>query len=198
MNEDQQKALVADFLGRYGLKTTAIVEGSAKTPDFDVSVNGTRKFYCELKSLDDTWLDEQLAKAPPGAIAGGARNDPVFNRVSKSIERACKQFEAINPDCEHPNVLAILNFDDISDEFDLLAVLTGNFYADDGSTHPIYKKFSEGRVKQKKDTIDLYIWIQVTKNNPLFSFFYNTDSQHFEALCDSFNCTPSEIKRVYS
>lgn len=91
----------------------------------------------------------------------------------------------------------MLNFDRNSDAMDLMSVLTGNFYSDTGGVHPIYKQFSEGRLKQKKDIIDLYIWIQIDNNKPLFEFCYNTDSQHFETLCESFNYIPSEIKRVY-
>lgn len=63
MNENQQKTLVIDFLSNYGLKADHIPEGKEKTPDFKVYKNDDLKFYCELKSLNDPWLDEKLEDA---------------------------------------------------------------------------------------------------------------------------------------
>jgi hypothetical protein len=49
---------------------------------------------------------------------------------------------------------AYINHDVNCDFFDLIAILTGNFYSDDGSSHPIYKKYSDGRIKDEKNRIN--------------------------------------------
>src|SRR5205814_6233004 len=103
-------------------------------------------------------LDAQLAGAPSGELVGGASNDPTFNRLTKDIHEAVKQFDAVNKDRKLPNVLALVNHDDMCDFDDLLAILTGNFYADDGTVHPIYAKFSHGRIKDEKSTVHLFVW----------------------------------------
>ena len=40
---------------------------------------------------------------------------------------------------------------------DLLGVLTGMFFADDGSRHAIFTKYSEGRIRDTRNAIDLYV-----------------------------------------
>lgn len=82
---------------------------ACKTPDFRISRNGEFLFYCEVKSSPaDKWPDEQLNDTPC-KLAKGARNDPIFNRLTTDIYEAVKQFDAVNIDQKHPNVLALVN-----------------------------------------------------------------------------------------
>jgi hypothetical protein len=100
----------------------------SKTPDFRVSKGDDSVFYCEVKtSKKDSWLDEQMKKKRVGCIAGGLRNDPIYNRFTDDIHTAVKQFDAVNPDQEYPNVLALVNHDQNCGFLDLVAVITGNF-----------------------------------------------------------------------
>ncbi len=194
MNENEQKNLISDFfLEKHHLTTERIPEGNSKTPDLKVFKDHEFAFYCEIKSLNDPWLDEELAKTLPLTLVGGSRPDPTFNRVSSAITRAAKQLMAANPEREKPNVLALINFDDASDEQDLLAVLTGNFYADNGSIHPIYKNYSEGRIKELKPLFDLFIWVQIESGKkPLYRLYFNHGSSHLEKIASFFNYQPSE------
>lgn len=99
---------------------------AGKTPDFRVFRNGEFLFYCEVKSSpEDRWLDEHLNNAAPGELVGGLRNDPIFNRLTSDIHGAVKQFDAINKDQKHPNILALVNHDDTCGFNDLLGILTG-------------------------------------------------------------------------
>jgi hypothetical protein len=52
---------------------------------------------------------------------------------------------------------------------DLLAVLTGNFYATDGTAHPIYRQYSQGRIKDEKNRIDLFIWLDDYNRSAFYS-----------------------------
>ena len=40
-----------------------------------------------------------------------------------------------------------------------MSVLTGNFHAEGGGVEPIYEEISEGRIREEKLTIDLYVWL---------------------------------------
>jgi hypothetical protein len=51
---------------------------------------------------------------------------------------------------------------------DLIAVVTGNAYTEDGDILPIYKQFSEGRAKHTIAKIDLFIWLDDFKPERLF------------------------------
>lgn len=170
---------------------------AGKTPDFRVFRNGEFLFYCEVKSSpEDRWLDEQLNRAAPGELAGGARNDPIFNRLTKDIHEAVKQFDAVNKDQRYPNILALVNHDDMCGFNDLLGILTGNFYANDGTAHPIYRQFSHGRIKDKKGAVHLFIWLDDHKPDRLL--FSQTEETHHEALCIAFGVKQNEIKQISS
>lgn len=124
-----------------------------KTPDFRVFKGAELVLYCEAKHIQqDEWLNKQLNNAQPLQFVGGARPDPVFNRLTDRIHEAAKQFNAVNPDRFLPNVLVFTNSDHQCGFFDLIAVLTGNFYAESGAVEPIYKQYSEGRIRLQSAT----------------------------------------------
>ncbi len=197
MNSEQ---IVKDFLSGYGLHSEKFDKsklGIGKSPDYQVYSNGKLTFYCEVKNAQkDTWLDEKLAKATPGEIVGGLRKDPVFNRLSAHIHKARKQFDAVNKDEKLPNVLAFYNEDEQSGFLDLLAVTTGNFFAEGGAVFPIYKNFSEGRIKADIVKIHLFIWIDAHKPH---RFLFNTiNSKYQNELCSIFEFDPKKLELVHS
>lgn len=172
--------------------------GKTKTPDFRVYRNSDLVFYCESKHVQrDFWLEEQLHTAAPLQIVGGARPDPIFNRLATHIHEAAKQFRAVNPNQDFPNVLIFTNSDEQCGFADLVAVLTGNFYAEGGAVEPIYAQYSEGRIKDEKHTIDLYVWLNDSKgSNQKGSWFFNERSRHYATLCSFFGTDPRRhIKR---
>jgi hypothetical protein len=93
--------------------------------------------------------------------SGGLRHDPIYNRLADRIHEAAKELHAVNLDHEFPNVLIFTNSDTHCGFTDLLGVLTGNFYAEGGTIEPIYKEISEGRIREEKPTIDLYVQLQL-------------------------------------
>ena len=197
---DEEEAKVEQYLLDRGLSCSRFSKQEmrkSKTPDFRVSKNDEFAFFCEVKtSKNDSWLNEQLIKIRVGYITGGLRNDPIFNRLTDDIYKAVKQFDAVNPKQEFPNVLAIVNRDENCGFLDLLADLTGNFYADDGSVHPIYARFSEGRIKEKKEKIHLYIWIDEFRPDRLF--FFQTNEAHHLKLCELFGVNADDIRQINS
>lgn len=167
----------------------------SKTPDYRVFKGDRLAFFCEVKTVSpDEWLDQQLKVAPSGSIVGGARKDPIFNRLSNKIHEAVQQFDAVNPDLEYPNVLAFVNHDNMCGFLDLVAVTTGFFLAEGGGRYPIYLQFSEGRIKKEKFRIHLYIWKDEFKG---VSYLFNTFAkEHFNNLCGHFGVYPESIKNI--
>src|SRR5262249_25915483 len=150
-----------------------------KTPDFRVFKDKEFAFFCEVKSvIPDNWL-------------GGSRSDPTYNRLTSDIEYAVKQFGAVNPDQEYPNVMAIVNQDIRTGFLDLIAVTTGNFVSVSGEMHPIYRKFSEGRIKEKKNQIHLFIWLDDHQADQLY--FNLAAGDHLQRLCRHFGVDAASI-----
>ncbi len=198
MDPDEEK--VKRYLEERGVTVERFSKAemrSGKTPDFRVLRNGEFIFYCEVKSSpEDRWLDEQLNNAAPGELVGGARNDPIFNRLTADIHEAVKQFDAVNKKQEYPNVLALVNHDDKCGFNDLLGILTGNFYANDGTVHPIYRQFSHGRIKEEKGRIHLFIWLDDYKPDRLL--FSQAEQAHHASVCAAFGVDQNEIKQIGS
>ena len=121
-------------------KVIRIKAGSmeGKSPDFQVVLEDL-KFNCEVKSI----------------LSSG---DPL-NNISNKIHESVKQFFADRS--QLPNVLVLCNHNDNDwiNSLDLKAVLTGNFYSENGGRHKIYGRYSDGRIKEEKFKISLYIWL---------------------------------------
>jgi hypothetical protein len=170
---------------------------AGKTPDFRVLRSSVFVFYCEVKSSpEDQWLDERLKGAALGELVGGERHDPIFNRLTGDIHEAVKQFDTVNKDQKFPNVLALVNHDHMCGFNDLLGILTGNFYANNGTVYPIYRQFSHGRIKDEKGKIHLFIWIDDHNLDRLL--FSQTDAAHHAKLCTLFGINQNEIKQIDS
>jgi hypothetical protein len=183
MDNDEKK--IADILFSKSLRVEEFTKEEtrdSKSPDFRVFKNNVLVFFCEVKTIShDEWSD-------------GARNDPVFNRISNKIHEAVQQFDAINPTLEYPNVLAFVNHDNMCDSLDLVAVTTGHFLSEEGGRHPIYLQFSEGRIKEEKFRIHLYIWIDEFKGN---RYLFNTFTRkHLDNLCNYFGINSNAINNV--
>jgi hypothetical protein len=104
--------------------------------------------------------------------------------LTEHIHRSSKQFAAVNQNRKYANVLVLVNSDRQCGFPDLLAVLTGNFYAEGGEVAPIYKSYSEGRIREEKKTIDLYVWFDEWKGrDQKGSQFFIDQGPHYENLC---------------
>jgi len=192
--------ILKEFLGKYKLSVERFSKEemkAGKTPDYKVFFEGQLSFYCEVKNSEkDRWLDDLLDESEPGRSVGGSRNDPIFNRLTGHIHKATKQFNAVNSDEKKPNVLAFHNEDKNAGFLDLLAVTTGNFFAEDGSVLPFYKNFSEGRVKRDIERIHLFIWLDEFKP---YKFLFNTINARYQSeLCRTFGFDPDSLDLVHS
>ena len=169
-----------------------------KTPDFRLSRNGVDVALCEVKSFQkDAWLESQMKNAATGEVVGGLRNDPIFNRISNAIHTAMKQFQSVNSNHSLFNFLFVVNHDTSARYEDLLRVLTG--YED--PLHGVYDltcaQFSEGRIREEKKEIDLYIWTNSTKSGdlrPPSYYFGNWESR--TSVCNLLGIDPARVKNI--
>jgi hypothetical protein len=165
-----------------------------RTPDFRVFCGNALAFYCEVKNAqEDRWLDEQGKDMVPGALYGGLRRDPIYNRVANYVHSAVHQFAAVNSDGQVPNVLAIVNEDRMAGFPDLRSVLTGNFYPANGPPDPIFRNISEGRIREERFRIHLYLWFDAGRNKP-HMVFSHSNSAHDAVLCHYFGVKADQIK----
>ncbi len=182
---EPSEQLVSDALAKKDLRAEGFTKPEMrdrKTPDFRVFHGRELAFYCEVKEVArDDWAE-------------GGRSDPIYNRLTDDIHTAVKQFNSVNPDRREPNVLAFVNNDRMCGYPDLLAVLTGCFFAADGSTVPIYKQFSEGRIRNEKLQVDLYLWFDSFKANQFL--FTEVDVRQLDRLCGYFGINPDAIESV--
>lgn len=188
LQEYDDLAVAKRFFASHELAAVRLLPDNAtagKTPDFRIEMEGLLFAYCEVKSPRDGWLDEQLRESSPGDIVGGLRPDPTFNRISNHIHKAIGQFDAVNPDRKVPNILVFVNHDRMSSHADLRETLTGSFRADDGSDSPTMKHVSEGRIKDEKLRVDMYLWFQGRTLKPKI-YLSGTDKIHDDRLCEAF------------
>ncbi len=198
---DRGERVALDLLIRHGLRGERFSKDEmkkSKTPDFRVFKDDQFIFFCEAKHVQyDDWLDKQLDEAPPLKLVGGLRPDPVYNRLTTHIHTAAKQFLAVNPEHKSPNVLVFTNSDHHCGMTDLVSVLTGNSYSDSGSIDPIFKEFSEGRIREEKHWIDLYVWHNDFAGiKHAEQLFWNNGSPHCQTLCTLLGSDPKKHRRV--
>lgn len=193
------ETLVRDYLARLGLTAARFAKlamRQGRSPDFRVMDGESLAFYCEVKTVqEDDWLEQQFANAPAGTLVGGSRPDPTYNRISSHIHSAAGQFESVNGGCEYPNVLVFVNHDLHAGVQDLVSVLTGNAYTDSGAILPWYRAYSEGRIREEKERIHLYLWIDVGEPEPR-KFWMQSNGAHHLALCRYLRIAPAQIKQV--
>lgn len=150
-----------------------------KTPDFKVYKKKKLQFLCEVKAVIEN---------------SNTSNDTTPNQLTNDIHDSFKKFKDVNPEHSVPNVLAFVNRKITAGVDYLEDVLTGHWYMDDGKAYPFYVYYSEGRIKNEKSEIDLYLWLEGRDKVKLR--FTGVFKKHFENLCKLFGITPTEVKNI--
>ncbi|MDR3754114.1 MAG: hypothetical protein P4K93_13080 [Terracidiphilus sp.] len=169
-----------------------------KTPDFRLSRGGVEVALCEVKSFQrDEWLEDQLKQAAPGVLVGGLRPDPVFNRISNAVHTGFQQFESVNPAHRLLNFLCLVNHDTSARPEDLDRVLSGFEDPLHGCLDSTCVQFSEGRIREEKKRIDLYVWMDFLKPDKIHLrrfFFGNLETR--ESVCSLLGVDPAKVKNI--
>ena len=169
-----------------------------KTPDFRLSRGGAEVALCEVKSfLRDEWLEDQLKQVAPGELAGGLRSDPIYNRISNAVHTAAKQFASAISDHTLYNFLVLVNHDTSAKYQDLVSILTGYWDPLHGIFDRTHMQFSEGRIRDEKMKIDLYVWLNIRRDGtlgPESLFFGNVETR--PAVCELLGVNPAQVKNI--
>jgi hypothetical protein len=197
-DEDRDLELIEELLfAPRGLQLQRFTQAetlAGRTPDFRVLKAGNIVAFCEAKSPRDDWLDDRLDVAAPMQLVGGLRNDPIFNRIARHVEKAASQFDAVNPGRTLPNILVFVNHDKASSYNDLRETLTGMFHAESGERFATMTYISEGRLGQIKRRIDLYVWIDARTKRIQGYVFGEASPEHVRAICELLGLDASKIK----
>lgn len=155
--------------------------GLEKTPDFRIISPTGFAGFCELKSPRDDRLDDELERAEPGQIVRAGGNDSTYSRLARHIKNAVAQFDVVNANREHPNVLVFVDHADYADLGDLMATLRGYVDADDGQKYALSPRISRA-LAEIKYLIDLYIWVDRAEKRGKGWLFSRSNAAHNEKL----------------
>lgn len=183
MNNDEKK--IVNYLIERGFQVKEFTkkERKYKTPDL-IIFKENKQIFCEVKSIEeDKWLEKKLREE---TFAFRTIPDPSLNSISNKVHEAVNQFDSVNEDLKYPNVLIFVNHERSYSVGTLINVLTGLFFATNGSRYSIYRKFSEGRIKDEKSRIHLYIWDDDLLRTDPYYLFLQSNKEHFHTLLDVF------------
>lgn len=150
------------FKERYGVRLEKIPETSSKSPDFKFIYKDKQIAVAELKQLEHTPPSEingwEIIQETEGIIEA-TRKDNAPSRVSDCIYKAYKQL--IQYPIE-PKILILLNMSPLIDIGDLEEACNGYTRYGNGRIQYLNhasRKIAFGKIKEIKNYIDLYIWI---------------------------------------
>jgi hypothetical protein len=156
-----------------------IQEANERAPDFELVRDGECVFMAELKDIEryPASEDRGWTVPKPGDMyyPFAHRTDNAVSRVADKIHQAYRQLK----DFPLPRVLILLNHDSLVDVKDLEEAFTGDQVYGNAVfsyVNTISKKISEGKIKEEKGKIDLYIWID--KRTEHIWFRYPTQIGH--------------------
>ena len=156
-----------------------IKERNERAPDFELVRDGQLVFVAELKDIERYPASENrgwtIPKPGDMHYPIAHRTDNAVSRVADKIHQAYHQLK----DFPLPRVLILLNHDSFVDVKDLEEAFTGEqLYADAvfSYVNTVSKKIAEGKIKEEKGKIDLYIWIEERTEH--IEFLYPTRIGH--------------------
>ncbi|MEK8212587.1 MULTISPECIES: hypothetical protein [unclassified Paenibacillus] len=140
----------------------------SKTPDLKIFIEGILSMYCEVKEINEDERQDDI------------QHDNTYNIVSDCIYGSSKQFLAVNPAHNQPNILAIYSRRTGTDIQDFKITYEGVLETEKGERWPFLKNVSEGRIKKMKTEIDLCIWYDEFEET--FKKCFCSDSPHYNRL----------------
>jgi large subunit ribosomal protein L30 len=192
-DEDADKRLVRNLIFEpRGIRAEDILEDENKTPDFKLLKDGALRAYCEMKAPTDGDLFDISDDLAPGEIRVEVRKDPAIVNLARHIAKAAKQFEAVNPDRAHPNILVIVNHARRKGPADLRMALEGIRAPDGRRFFPLVNDADKWEVQkdvwEAARSIDLYVWVDPHKGT--WQAFRPAGAQRLAEACDLLGLPP--------
>ncbi len=159
-----------------------------KTPDFKLLKDGNLRAYCEVKSPTDGDLFEFPKDVLPGEVRVEVEKDPALFNLANHIAKAAKQFEAVNPDRAHPNILVIANHARRKGPGDLRLALEGLRLPNGQRVFPLVNDKDQWEVQkgvwEAARSIDLYVWFDPVKRT--WQAFRPNGAARLKEACELF------------
>lgn len=166
------------------------------TPDFKLLRDGRTIGYCEVKASTDFALDDALDAAPPMTIVGNFGMSTIHNRIERAIASAAGQLASVNADgAGGRNFIAIVNYDDMSDAYDLQEAIVG-YLTYDGE--PVFSrhKGQVARVQRSLPGVDAILWFDRRKRKLEMIWFTGLDQEARDETCRFLGQDPTRINEV--
>jgi large subunit ribosomal protein L30 len=188
-DEPADKRLVRNLLFEpRRIRAEDIPEDKSKTPDFKLFTDGVLRAYCEVKSPTDGNLFDFPAGLEPGEIRAEVRKDPATFNLARHIAKAAKQFEAVNPDRAHPNILVIVNHARRKGPADLRLALEGMPAPNGQRFFPLVNDEDGWEIQrgvwEAARSIDLYVWVD--PRHRAWQAFTPAGAKRLTEACDFF------------
>lgn len=154
-------------------------EGAPAAPELEVGQGGKLMAYAVVQSLtpqDAKSLDRISSGVIRWLLArlwAKSSTPGHFDRVNSCVHEAIRRFDTVNLDRRFANILILVDHGSECSSNDLYDVLV----ADDESEHKAARGTSDGRIKGKKQRLDLCLWLDALKNQ--------TEHFHLPVLSDT-------------
>lgn len=160
----------------FNLELKKIPEGAAPTPDFEIITDGTQLCVLEVKTFEEGCSAEvsveevSVENAEQVLMTGVLGDDNSVARVGDAINRAADQLKGYR--CR--KVLVLVNLDYCMDVNDLDEAYRGECTFVDSigreSVDRSAARIANGRIKEKKQLIDVFVWVERWSARPAIRF----------------------------
>lgn len=182
-NMNQSEEIAVAFLKDRGLFAerfgkSEIREPGVQTPDFRVFKDGKFEFFCEVKETTDAdplenhfhEVEEGIFVAEQLKIGDRSRH----YRIAKKVHKAVKQFDSVNSDLVHPNVLLFVNTDEMCVPSYLTELLIGYLPTDScGLRICTSPTCARDQITNDRLRVHLFVWLhRVPQDKPYNELFF--------------------------
>jgi hypothetical protein len=111
---------------------------------------------------------------------------------------AAQQLRSVNPVHEFLSFLVLVNHDKAAKGEDLISVLTGQWDPLHGIFDETHTQYSNGRIREEKREIDLYLWFDsFTEHEPFkYRLVHFGNDKTRDQVCNMLEIDPKAIKNV--
>jgi large subunit ribosomal protein L30 len=192
--EDADKRLLRNLIFEpRGIRAEDIPEGGSKTPDFKLLKDSALRAYCEMKAPADGDSFDFPNDLAPGEVRVEVRKDPTIFNLAAHIAKSAKQFDAVNPDRAHPNILVIVNHDRRKGPADLRMALEGIRAPNGQRFYPLVNDQDRWEIQHGVWTaarsIDLYVWVDPRKRT--WQWFQPASARRLAEACELLGISPA-------
>lgn len=167
MKDDE--SFVAVVLGELGFRPKRFekheLRQGLKTPDFRVYTKGDFAFFCEVKTFTDpTGFYDTLSSAPSCTVVEEMQKDSTkSNRLVNRLADSIKKFKDVNPSHNVPNVVAIVNRDEMFFPDDIVELFRGYAFVVNRTKCHTIPEICRDRFAEGRDWIDAFLILHRVK-----------------------------------